>query len=385
MSRIAILLIFLVLILVASGFTIRELFSSPSKQNTIGETVKYYRIKDTLAYNDPSLSLLQTMMDVVNPNIFVKADRYYDATFVLFETLNSIDILLQKVNLPGNIKFIYGVRGSDMLASKSMLADILRSSTLSSKTTAARYLPKSYILDEGKELGQLIKEFDPTDVYILKKNIQRQEGNTLSNNLDDIMQIAKETVIAQVMLQDPYIINGRKINLRVYLLVIVDPNNHVSMYLFNNGFVYYTPELFKARSMKAGESITTGYMDRSVYADNPLEFTDLQKHMKKVGDNFAILFNNMLEMMKWVCGVYQPILKEQNAGIPGTKFLIYGCDVAPNAKLDVKLMEINKGPDLSYKDSRDKNLKSMMVDEVFNIVGINAEHQTEARNFINLL
>ena len=39
-------------------------------------------------------------------------------------------------------------------------------------------------------------------------------------------------------------------------------------------------------------------------------------------------------------------------------------------KLEPQIMEINKGPDLGAKDIRDKQVKSKVVTDMFNLVGL---------------
>jgi hypothetical protein len=311
-----------------------------------------------------------------------KAVRYEDANFVVFETLNTIDTVLSTARFPKGIQYVYGVRGTDLLASKSMLAMILQSRLLTDLNDM--YMPKTYILENGKDKNKLINEFDEHNVYILKKNVQRQEGTSLTRNLDDIVGVSSDVVVAQVMLQNPYLVNGRKINLRMYLLVVVDVIGLVTMYMYNNGFLYYTPEHFQQNTLEMKHCITTGYIDRSVYAGNPLDFQDLHKYMDIHGDSFITLMHNAHGMLRHIGSVYKSIFEEQNRGLPGTKFLIYGCDIAPDLNLQVKLMEINKGPDLSYKDERDKQLKHGMLKEAFAIVGI-INSKRPAHNFIKLI
>jgi len=48
----------------------------------------------------------------------------------------------------------------------------------------------------------------------MKKNIQRQGGLLPTKNL--LHHLTQGYVIAQKLLQDPYLISGRKINCRVY-------------------------------------------------------------------------------------------------------------------------------------------------------------------------
>jgi hypothetical protein len=228
-------------------------------------------------------------------------------------------------------------------------------------------IPTTYLLDSESSLQQIRKEFDPSNVYILKKNIQRQEGYLLTRNLQEILQNRKEYVVCQKMLQNPYLVNGRKINLRIYLLIMIKHGN-VSFYYFDNGFLYYTPLMFKPTSMNPGEVITTGYIDRQVYKENPMTLRDLEQFLGEIKYDKLMISVHML--LKKVKMAYQERLRAENAGLPGVKFLVYGCDVAPDSDLHVQLMEINKGPDLNYKDDRDKAVKLTMVRQVMNLVGI---------------
>jgi len=63
------------------------------------------------------------------------------------------------------------------------------------------------------------------------------------------------------------------------------------------------------------------------------------------------------------------------------RFQLFGADLAPDANLGVKLMEINKGPDLDAKDERDKQVKLNVQRDIFTIVdpeqGLSSERGTK--------
>lgn len=337
--------------------------SAVNKQRVIS----YYRINDSLDYKQPSIDIMQIMAEQGNPKFSMAAD-YYKAEFLLFETLNYIDLNIKSVRYPRELAYLYGLAGSDDLASKSSLEINLRKGL--SKQQHAKYMPKTYVLEDSMDMSLLYQEFNPNYVYITKKNIQRQEGNALTQDLNELLESNKSSVVAQVVLQDPLIINTRKINIRLYMLVVVDSANKASFHVYNNGFLYYTPKPFKKYSTAPDETITTGYIDRQVYVENPMTLEDLRVYMAQKHMDYRLLFINMLELMTAVAKVYAPMFRESNASVPGTKFLVYGCDIAPDSQLGVKLMEINKGPDLSYKDDRDRVVKFNMVKEALMIVGM---------------
>ena len=55
----------------------------------------------------------------------------------------------------------------------------------------------------------------------------------------------------------------------------------------------------------------------------------------------------------------------------GVSFQLYGVDVAIDDQLRPQVMEINKGPDLSAKDDRDKKLKIDLCKDMIKCVGLN--------------
>lgn len=292
---------------------------------------------------------------------------------------------MQTVKYPPGAQWIWGLRGSDILASKSVFAMTLANNNKS------YLIPPTWIVESA---NRNLFEYDSSKIYILKQNVQRQEGFLITNDRatisaafenSNIPTMAQQWVVVQELLQNPLVVRGRdgigrKINLRVYLFVMVDAKGATSMYMYGDGFIYYTADAWMPGSLERGPNITTGYIDRQVYVDNPLTIKDLYKHLEN--KNAGLLKRNLENAMRELAGIYKPIFAANNASYPGTKFLIYGCDVAPDSDFNVTFMEVNKGPDLSYKDERDRSLKLGMIKEMCNLVGI--LRAPGPRNFIKL-
>ena len=64
---------------------------------------------------------------------------------------------------------------------------------------------------------------------ITKNNYQRQEGLEIHTKLDTILKSRDKYILVQELLQDPYLVSGRKINLRVYVLVIKDNYSNIKL------------------------------------------------------------------------------------------------------------------------------------------------------------
>jgi len=253
---------------------------------------------------------------------------------------------------------------------------------------AEKLVPKSYILGIDNDLKEFEKNYDPKKIYILKKNIQKQEGLKITNNKNEILNAKKDNYkLVQELLQNPYLVNGRKINLRCYVLVVCTDSG-MTVYNYNDGFIYYTPNLFKKNSLVADDNITTGYIDRKVYDENPLTHQDLIKFMNsKYKNNYEskVCFDRINNLLREVFVSFKDVIYKNNKfkykNI--TMFQLFGVDVAIDDKLYPKIMEINKGPDLNAKDERDKKLKSSVVNNILKIIGV--VNNNNKNNFVKII
>jgi hypothetical protein len=142
--------------------------------------------------------------------------------------------------------------------------------------------------------------------------------------------------------------------------------------------MYYTPKHFKKDSKERDENITTGYIDRQVYIDNPLTHHDLYKFLDK--EQSKTLKNNMHNLFTTLKNIYKNEINILNKDTIQYRFNIFGVDVAPDVNLDVKIMEVNKAPDLSYKDERDSAVKFNMVQDALTIVKLSKKGNP--KNFV---
>ena len=62
------------------------------------------------------------------------------------------------------------------------------------------------------------------------------------------------------------------------------------------------------------------------------------------------------------------------------RFQLFGCDIAPDKDLNVRLLEMNKGPDFKPKDERDKNVKMKVHGDIMDLIDDNNNIDLEENN-----
>lgn len=266
---------------------------------------------------------------------------------------------------------------------------------------AKNVLPNSYVLYDNDDLKLFDKEFDKTKIYIMKKNIQRQEGLKITNDKNEILNgIKNQYVIVQELLQNPYLISGRKTNMRFYILVICNGAN-LQVYAHNDGFMYYTKVPFKTNSLEIDPNITTGYIERQVYKENPLTHDDLRAYLdnpvrQNLLDVEKVIRNQGLKISQVCFGrIYQALRTVFTAFVGrickpsklynNTSFQLFGVDVAVDDELNVNIIEVNKGPDLNAKDERDSELKHGVVQDTLKLIGTFTNPKLRDPKFVKIL
>lgn len=282
---------------------------------------------------------------------------------------------------------IFIISGANQLAGKQFIWQHIKSAY---GDKATNIMPNTYVLHSNKDLERFSDEFSQDKLYILKKNIQQQKGLKITRTKKDIMGGSHEGyVITQELLQDPYLVSGRKINMRFYLLIICK-NKKISGYVHKEGFIYYTKVPFVKNSLEIDPNVTTGYIDRTVYQNNPLTLSDFKnylnspKHSEKLSDAETKLreqsdsptiigdtvFNRIYILLELVVlSLKGHICKNKNIS-HNTTFQLFGVDISLNDKLFPHLMEINKGPDMSAKDKKDKAVKTKVSEDMFALLNL---------------
>jgi hypothetical protein len=329
-------------------------------------------------------TLQQVERNVVQDNDFKKVkggdwDVWYPCGYNNAQNeLDSTDFSEKK---SGHIMMIDGI---DNIAAKNKLWELIYN--YYGREADKLLVPNTWLSYDKAQMAHY-KEYtrdNPGKMYLRKKNIQRQQGIDIFTDPKKGFNASNEGyVVIQELLEDPYILNGLKINIRVYILITCQ-NNVKKIYMYTNGFMYYSKVPY-TDGKTYDQIITTGYIDRKVYQENPLTLEDFYVYLdKKHGfgtfQKFVnLMFNNIKAIFKAVqVGICN---KKLNSGV--TMAQLYGSDMQPNGDLTkIVCIEKNKGMSLSVMDSRDGAVKQKMIQDAYSIIGLT--EPTENNKFVQL-
>ena len=296
----------------------------------------------------------------------IKRTYKYNDNWLLFMpcTYNNIEKELNNVKNLNN-KLLFGVHGGDLIVSKNNIWKLLENKY--GRNTATNIMPETYILSNSEHMNLFKKDYNPNQVYIMKKNIQRKQGLLLTSDYDLITNNDDKFRIVQKYMKNTFMINKRKLNLRIYLLIVVK-NNKLTSYYYKNGKCIYTNKDYN-NSLELEANITSLNMDVKIYKKNPFDLFELCKYLGN--KKYLILLNNLKNNLKNLENCYKNILLKLNINNNNnTYFQLFGLDYIFSNELDVYLLELNKGPDMSSKNNKDYILKSRVYEDLFDLVNI---------------
>lgn len=231
----------------------------------------------------------------------------------------------------------------------------------------------------------LEKKKNQHSLWIVKPhNLSRGRGIYL---VDDPSEVSIEEVsVVSKYIANPFLINSKKFDLRIYVLVTsVDP---LRVYIFKEGLARFaTHEYDMTKNDKADK-----FMHLTNYSINKKSQSFVQSNNLQHDDEGSkwslSAFCNHLEMCNtdmdlfWA-RIYDVILKsllscedqlfrhQKSVCIHRTNcFELYGYDILIDSDLKPWLVEINLSPSLACESNLDMKIKSTMLAEALNIVGL---------------
>lgn len=355
------ILIFIILLIIIL-FIIKKLSEIKYEKFAINESFKYYRCGNKV------LGII--IQDIFNKNNITNGND--DWNLYIPCGYNNVEEELKGIVIKDNLKnkYVFGLNGCDSIVSKNRIWESLVKCY--GRKSSSKLMPESYVLSDTIEMLIFSKDFNPSknDIYILKKNLQRKEGLKLTKDYYEIVSSKNDNYkVVQKYIRNLYLINQRKVNLRVYLMVVIK-ENQIYFYLSRVGKCIYTNKKYDDNDFDFESNITSYNLDMSIYQENPRTFNELIEYINNNGDNGDFLFDEMEKLMKDISYCLSKNLYQSDNIKKTISFQLFGADVIFDNDLHPYLLEINKGPDMSPRDDVDEIMKGNVQRDMFKIVGI---------------
>ncbi|KAK7505808.1 hypothetical protein BaRGS_00003079, partial [Batillaria attramentaria] len=247
------------------------------------------------------------------------------------------------------------------------------------------FFPSTYELPS--EYHIFVDEYrrNPGFIWIMKPIAKSQgKGIFLFKRLKDITDWKKgveyqpigdqakegpETYVVQRYIENPYLIGGRKFDLRIY--VLVTSYNPLKVWLYRSGFARFSNTRFSL------ECIDDSYVHlTNVAVQKTAPDYDPEKGCKWSLQQLRQYFiakhgiEAMDQMFKQINDIFIYSLQSCQRIIINDKhcFELYGYDILIDANLKPWLIEINASPSLTASNQEDYDLKFGLLNDVLNVL-----------------
>ena len=359
-------------------------------------------------YYQNSVGKLNNITKSVLKDLNIKHTPKLEQDWILYipKNYNYVELELVAINPYNDNQLIYAIKGCDSLCSKNQLWFNLK--THYGRKKASSIIPETFNLNDIDDINIFKKQYPlnninqkNNDVFILKKNIQGKKGLLLINNPEKALRTGQlnNFKVIQKYIPNPFTINKRKLNLRLYVVIICYLDKQEWL-LFKDGKCIYTNKRYDKDNSLRGAYLqdkeyhfTSLNLDiNKVYLDEALP-ESLKDFKKYLGDNkYQLLMDNILHILQQVKNVYKNKLGKLDLLKYNKCFQLFGLDFIMDEHLKPYLLEFNKGPAMSIKSPKDTKLKYKLILNMFQYIlnynttnnNSNNNNNNNNNNFINV-
>ncbi|KAG4092404.1 TTL-domain-containing protein [Neocallimastix lanati (nom. inval.)] len=259
------------------------------------------------------------------------------------------------------------------------------------KDEAAKFdfISTSFVLPQDYALFQEEFKKNPGSIWIMKPVGRAQgKGIFLINKISQINQWKKdprltrsnsesqdqvETYIIQRYIENPYLIGGKKFDIRIYALVL--SYSPLTVYIHRNGFCRFSNSNFTMDT----KDISNLYIHATNVAIQKTSpnynvgkgckwlLYNLRNYLSsKHGDEVVDTLMTNIEMLivRSLMSVQKVMINDKHC------FELYGFDILIDQEFKPWLLEVNASPSLTAETHRDYELKFDVINDMFDVIDI---------------
>lgn len=246
------------------------------------------------------------------------------------------------------------------------------------------FVPETFVLPE--QLEQFLECYEHSEhLWIVKPHASsRGRGIFLLRDIEELN--LDELMVVSRYIENPLLIQGLKFDLRVYVLVTgFEP---LRAYVYREGLVRFavSPYSTEEEHLKDAYRHLTNYSINK-YARNFVENQELKhdnvghkwslsallKHLKCVGVDVELMWARIHDLIIKTLLAVEPTISSKARDVnvhPTNCFEVYGFDVLVDEDLKPWLIEVNLSPSMQAESPLDWQIKSALLADVFNLVGV---------------
>ena len=266
------------------------------------------------------------------------------------------------------------------------------------------FAPDTYIMPNDAEKFEKIYKKNKNILWIVKPvNMSRGRGVHLLKDMNELKELIKksrdENAIPDLIsryLDKPHLINKKKYDLRIYVLVA--SFSPLRIYLYYNGLVRFATEDYQKGNYDNIYIHITNYSinkNNTNYKSNQKNNNDIENneenidieeddsskwslveyrnYFKKLGLNDTIndIWKQIEDIIiKSLITVTKENCQEISINKNNSLFELYGYDILIDESFRAWLIEVNINPSLHCTSPLDLSIKTDLVSDIFNIIGI---------------
>ncbi|CEL92347.1 unnamed protein product [Vitrella brassicaformis CCMP3155] len=263
------------------------------------------------------------------------------------------------------------------------------------------FLPESYILPEQYDLfvaayhwysgvgsptnSPISSRQQNTQLWIVKPTCSsRGRGIFLLRDLRELPG-REEGCIVSRYIDNPYLIQDLKFDLRVYVLVTgFDP---LRVYVYKEGLTRFASSRYTCGDLSRFKHLTNYAVNKNAahYVANKdsrvdnighkWSLTALNKHLRYMGVDMHSVWRKVMDViMKTLLSIEHTVIEKSKTTVPykSNCFELYGFDILLDSNLKPWLMEVNLSPSLQADTPLDRKVKGQLLSDALNVVGVTA-------------
>lgn len=245
------------------------------------------------------------------------------------------------------------------------------------------YIPQTFILpDDASKYTSLAKK-NPKIKWIAKPvGLSRGRGVHILQGKSDYKDIytislkkhGHNYLISKYII-NPHLINNKKYDLRVY--VLITSFSPLKIYMYKQGLVRFASEEYKQSDF---DNIYIHLTNYAINSKNPSTQTNIKWSFEQYKEYFMKqkdinIYNTIMNkirdiIIKTIITSIQQNICDISISKKHSLFELYGFDILVDGNYNVWLIEVNVGPSMHCSSLLDTSIKSDLFSDIVNVIGV---------------